>query len=495
MPTGTSFNRFQNLLLEKVDAAVSNLEIRVEDPAWGIIQGFSNTKKVGRVSGAGAKSRNEAGYEARWVVQLQSGGRMTGAKFGETRATLMGPNDAHIMGYSASGLGLDPMQTPSRSNMELVSYLRRLKGQVVESEESLEAQLLATPIEQIAMGHLEDITKLVRHNTVALAWGAGDGVMATLNQAAGQAITDAAVAWVTVDAGSPFRFKAGQRYVAAATTTVKFDTPRAGSLNSPGVLRCVGVNPHTLKVGFQAEIGEGTVTLVDNDSILLEGMWDFNTAATSTTDNTPSMAPNGFENLLIDDGNFPDTSVDVGDVPELQAYIDGDYDDPDLPTPELIDKVLDLQTQGGSIEDRGPYVMLAEASIWTLYSELERRAMAMTPVTGVFTAAGGVSGPVYSYAGKSVVRLASPMCRRSTIYGLDRTSFRRYFPNDLMVQWRTQQGGVPGMPSIFRPISVGTQLSEITAADFYYWMQLAVTRPQGNFILRGIDSTQTASAA
>jgi len=498
MAVGDAFNQFETLLREHLESSVLKLIVEADDPIWSFLQTVTNTRKMGRITGAGSKTAGDPGYEARWEVLFQRGGRVTGAHFGDTEATLMGPGNALVMGLGTGGQYPDPTMTPQRSYLELVSFLKKARGSIVISRDQIEAKLLGSPVEDVAAGHVEDGTYQVRALISALSWSQGDGALAQLNDAGGAVIAEANPTWIDIDAGTCHRFVKGQTYVAATTNVNKFDTPRAGVLHNPGHMHCVSVDRDNRRIALQADPGEGDITLTDDDWIIYQSMWDFTTAATGATDNTPSLSPNGVENLLINIGAFPDSDIaDVTNYPELWAFIDGTYGDPgtmDLPEPEIIDEILDKMIESGSPSSTTPPMLLAEPSVWTLYNHLERRAFMVSPATGTFMSAGGVSGPVYTYGNKQFVRLNSSMCRPNTIYGLDPDSFKRFFPNDLTLRWAMSQGGVAGIGSIFRPVTSGRNLTDLSAAEFDCWWQLAQTRPNANFIRRGVESRRTYAA-
>lgn len=500
MAFGSAFDQFQNLVREHLEPSVENLQISAMDPLWDFIQASRNVQKMGRRTGTGA---GLPGYEARWEVRLQDGGMMEGAAFGETQLVKMGPDDALSMGALANSLHGDPTKVPLPSTIELKSLLKKARGMYTLDYELLEAQLVSEPIENLALGTVEQITQLIRSQATSLLWGAGNGVMGVwtaLNAAGGSVTTiaEASISWVTVKRSQIFRFIRGQRYVASALTssgdpTTAPTTPRVGngvSATTPSVFRCVGIRPFTLEVGFQSEPGMGTITLTAGDGILMNRMWDF---AGST-----SMACNGIENLLKTTGAFPDSAIsDITGYPELQALVTGDDSDPATtfvnPEPELIDGLLDLMT---AYNPDVPPVLAAENNLWTLYSHLERRAtgMQMVPQGAAFEANGGVSGPMYTNGGRPFVIMRSPKCRPNTIFGLDARTFVRYMPNDMTVRWRMNQGGAAGVANIFRPVFVGTQMSDLYVAEYDLYYQLAQTRPQRNLIQKGVHNKRTFDA-
>jgi hypothetical protein len=478
-----TFARFENLVRELLDDTVVNLEIKADDPMWGLLKTMRNVTKMGRrtVSGSGTP-----GYEAKWNVQLQEGGLIEGASFGDTSAEMMGPGNELSMGLGADSLHIDPVVVPQRSYLLLNSLLRKIRGSVTLSRDDIEADLVSDPVSEVATGYVSDATSQVRHAITAQTWAKGNGVMAFAD--GGGTISEGTTpTWLAVAQGQCFRFKRGQRYVFADSTLA---TPVQGGgtdVSSPASFaRCVGVNKRNLKVGFESEPGEGDIVVADGGAMLYAGMYDLDAGA--------SLAQNGLENLLISSGTFPDTSHNVANYPELQAFIEGSPTAASTafiaPEPEVIDEILDRMTAPG---DPPPSVLLAEANVWTLYSHLERRAHAIysVPQGAQFTASGGVNGPVVGYGGKTFVRLASAMCRQNAIFGIAPDTFMRFMPNDLSIRWVMQQGGMAGAGNIFRPVYVGRRLSDLSAAEFETWTQLACTNPCRNMIRYAVHNKRT----
>ena len=111
-----------------------------------------------------------------------------------------------------------------------------------------------------------------------------------------------------------------------------------------------------------------------------------------------------------------------------------------------------------------------------------------------FQAGGGVSGPSYTYGQKPFVKLKSAKCRPNRIYGIDPATFQRYFPNDLTMKWVMDQGGMAGLGNVFRPVYNGRRLTDLSAAEFEIWWQLAQVRPNANMIYKGLHSKRTYDA-
>lgn len=477
--TGDAFDQFQILLNQKMQQSVEHLELpEVDDVFPQLAMSAQNLAELGQIQDLAIASLTP-GYEASWTAKLQSGGLITGGDFGQTQLAKMGPGNNLIMGIATNSLGVDPTKAAQPSYIKLKSRLKKVIGCYTENWEKLESRIVARPIET-AMDVIEDTTKLIRSTAGSCFWGNGYGVMGEVDLAAGYNILEASVVWVAIKNSQIFRFIKGQRYVAASLVSGVPTTPRTGTggLNSPAVMRCVGINPQTLKVGFQSETGEGTIALTNGDGLILEGLYNFEGAGSTR-------CCNGLENLLKTTGAFPDSDItDISDYPELQAYIDGSETSRVEPTGDKLDAILDLMT---APQPNTPPALCAENNLWTLYARLERQAnmLVLVPQGEAYLANGGVRAPLYSYGNKTFARLTSPKCRPGTVYGLDATSFIRLMPQDLNVRWRMSQGGVAGAQNIFRPITVGTRLSDTMTAEWDAWYQFSVIRPQRNVIRYG----------
>ena len=476
MATGDAFDQFQILLNQKMQQSVEYLELpEVDDVFPQLAMSAQNVAELGQLQDL-TIANLVPGYEASWTAKIQSGGLITGGSFGETQLRKMGPGNNLIMGIAANALHVDPTKAAQPSYIKLKSRLKKVMGCYTEDWEKIEARIISRPIET-AMDVIEDTTRLIRSTAGSCMWGAGNGVMGQVDLAAGYNITEAGITWVAIKNSQIYRFIKGQRYVAATIVAGVPTVARAGTLNTPGVMRCVGLNPQTLKVGFQSEDGEGTIALSDGDGLILEGLWDFAANATRCC--------NGVENLLKTSGAFPDSDIsDVTDYPELQVFQAGDESARVEPTGDKIDEILDLMT---APQPNTPPALVAESNLWTLYSRLERQANMLTlvPQGEAYLANGGVRAPLYSYGNKTFARLSSAKCRPGTMYGLDATSFVRFMPQDLSARWRMANGGLAGAQNIFRPITIGARLSGSMTAEWDAWYQLSVLRPQKNVIRYG----------
>lgn len=472
MATGDVFDRFQHILPEMVEMAVDDLIIGDEptDPLYQFVQSSRQVTKLGKTTDS------TPGYEAEWTMLVQRGGMAAGATFGASTVNKMGSNSRHIMGQSANDLTLDPTLAPKRSYERLKSRLRKMKGVYVIDQEDIDAMELSAPFEDLVQGATEDVTLLLRKLWSAIAWGAGNGVIGYAGAAA--SLTTSTVVAVPIAQAQIFRFIPGQRYVFAESD---LSAPIGGTAIEPAVARCIYVDDKRLKVGFQCET---TALSVDaGDAIVYADMYDFVGAS--------SLACNGIESLLISSGNFPDTSIAVSGYPQLQAFIEGDSTmaSPENPEPEIIDEIVSRMMQSDPMT---PPALFAEDAVWLLWSHLERRHQSIVSVPqGVtFNAAGGVLGPVISSGGKMFAKVTSNCCRPNTIFGLDAATFTRYGPGDQLVHWRTSNGGASGVPAIFRSVPMGTRLTNMYAADFHTFGQLANRRPSRNLIRHGLNNVR-----
>lgn len=489
MATGDAFDQFQTLIREQIVGAVENLQIPREDPMPRLAMSAKNVAEMGRITDLAIASMTP-GYEASWRVKLQNGGLVTGAPFGATQISKMGPGTNLVMGLAANSLHTDPTKAPQPSYLKLKSKLKKMKGTYALNFEQLESKIVAggNMLVALAMDVVSDITELVRGTAGSLFWGNGYGVMGEVDASGGETIAEGSTNWISIKNSQIFRFVRGQRYVAASLSSGVPTTARAGTLNTPGVMRCTGVNARTLEVGFESEPGEGNISLTDGDGIILEGMYDFASAT--------SLAPNGIESLLKVSGAFPDSDVtDIENYPELQAFVDGDESNRVAPEGKVVTELLDLMTAGAM--DNTPPLLVAENSLWTCWSELERQSsgMTLTPQGQPYVANGGIRAPVYTYGSRSFAKLDSIKCRPGTLFGLDPQTLVRFMPDEMAIRWRMANGGLAGQQSIMRPITVGPVLTDLSAAEYDVWGQLSITRPNQNVKRIGLYNQRTYNAS
>ena len=517
MAVDDAFGQFELLLQEYIDPAVHNLELDSPvDVMWDFLPTFRPISTAGRrTNQAGVSDANTAGYEAQWRIRLQRGGRVTGGSMSGNTITKMGPQSALVMGQAMDGTYLDPTKTPMRSWLDLKMNLKRLRGSLTINRTQIHNDILANGLESVAVDNTEDAVYKVRKMLSSLMWSPADGIMGRLWTGTPTSITEAAVSWHPVTEGTIFRFVVGDRYVFAlsdsgATTPVipgtSIWTPRASAtpLHTPSVARCVGLDPDAMYVGFQMEPGEGTLTVAKGDYVLAEGMYDFVPGGTFTVGGSApgvspvvqSFAPNSVQNLLIASGTYPGTAYAVTTVRELKSFVTDNTSTPVLPTPELFAKQIDKMILAGI---PAPPALIAEPGIWTLYSQLERRAGAMytVPQGSQFTASGGVDAPIIAHGDMVFRRLSSSICPPNTVTGIDPSTFCKFMPvggGTPTIRWAIQQGGVAGVSGIFRPVAVGAILTDLSVADFDLYFQLGQTNPRRCFRMLGVHNQTTAEA-
>jgi hypothetical protein len=489
--TDDVFGGFADLILEHASRKVHNLTLEdPDDPAWALMGSFEPEEKAGRRTGS---DEGSPGFEASWRVRIQRGGRVTGGSFAGNTLANMGTDDVLHVGRAADALYLDPVHTPRRSYLKVKMLLKRLRGQVTCELEEILADLATDPLEEVAADGVEDVVAKVRKLYSTMFWSQGYGIMALVNDAAPAVIGEnAGDSWVTIDAGTPFRFEIGDRYVASSLSvgTPYGGTTRAGTLNDPGVFRCTGINTDDRTVKFESEAGEGDITIADNDAIIHEGMYNFGAASAAVG----NYAPNGIEQLLIATGTYPGTAYDVDEHTQLASYVSNNEADPIYPKPEVIGAMIDKITEP---KKAPPSTLVAETSLWTLYSQIERSAGAIYPVAqgAGFTASGGVEMPVISHNGRRFAALESSLIRPGMVAGLAPETFKRFTPlGDRTIRWAMTRGPLANVGSIFRAVTSGRQLTELMVADFNVFFQIGQTDPRRCFLARGIHSQRTADA-
>lgn len=482
MATGDTFDQFEMLLIEQVDdEAIHRLDLDEDDIAWALIQSVKATTKAGK----NTDSTAVAGFEASWRIRVQRGGAIAGGKFGESTLVKQGPGDSLIMGQSQTAKYLDPAYTPSRSYKKIKMDLKRMKGQLTVNLDQILAEMATDPLDDLVMDSVEDAVALVRSMFTTMFWHQGEGIVALVNDSGPSAISESSPTAVTIDAGKCYRFIVGQRYVASALSggALSGGTRRGGKINTPGVFRCVAIDTENLLPHFQAEIGEGSIVISDNDAIVALGMYDFV--------NNKSLAPQSVETLFINTGTYPGTAFDVTVHLELKALVEDNTASMIQPTSQAIGKIIDLITEPGK---RPPNVLAAESSVWSQWGFLEKDANALytVPMGGAFVASGGVAGPTITHGEFTFGRLQSAKCRENAIHGLPTDTFKRFVPLGETIKWRHTRGGNAGVSGIFHEVYDGRQLTEQLAADFDFFIELGQTDPRRGFRQLGVHSQRTS---
>lgn len=498
------FDTLSLLVPEQVSASVIDAQLPDDDFIWSFIQNAPPITMAGRDTLAAPGANSAAGYFAEWRIKVQSGGSIEGASFGSA-AVHVGAAGESLVGTALDDLYPDPLKAALPSHIPVRMSLKRFRGVMTLNKEHFWQKKLTTPFEDITVEYATDAIALIRHTTAAHAWGDGSAALARVDNAAGYPVTDNAPVAVAIKEGTPFRFRPGQSYVAGtyiapASYSGSPRVARTGATSGTvGILRCLWANPTTRKVLFQAEPGTGTVTLSDGDVLMKYGYYNFGAANV----NAGTKACEGIESLLINSGKFPgainpSSGAEITDVtnhPYLMSFIAGDEAAVEVPTPELLAEMIDKMTDCGR---KPPTTMVAEQSLWTYQSQIERSAIAMqiVPQAGAFMANGGVGGAIFSHGTMTFRKVASNLCRPGAVHGLTPESFRRFSPEGgNAVDWVLSSGGVAGAAGVFYLVQSGRQASKTLAAPYDFFFQLGCVDPLVNFRRIGLLSQRAANAA
>lgn len=496
-----AMSQVQLLLRESIDDAIVNLTLGETDITWDIIDQMRPREPAGRDTN-NALGSGDAGYFAEWRIRISRAGLATGSSFVGNTVDQMGVASQLYTGQTADVLYPDPQKASLRNYLQLRMALRRVKGVLAINQSQINTDVLAMGLESAAAGLVEDATALVRGLTTAHMHSDGGASLARFD--GGGTIREtptAAQAEFDIKEGTPFRFQVGQRYAAgsyvapdnfaSATRTLRTG---AGAGGATGIFRCVDIDTDNRKVLFESESGVGNITITDGDDIVLHDMFDFS----ATYVDTGSRAPQGFEGLLRSPANtstsvFPGTSHIIAKHRYLKSYVKGDETVLEPPTAEVIAELVDKITDAGK---SAPSALMAEQSLWTLYAQLERQSVAsyQVPMGATFQASGGVSGPTLTHGTASFARLVSSQVRPGAITGITPGAWLRFMPTGKTIRWRNAGGTVAGAPSIFRPVTQGSRLTELSAAEFDFFLQIGTTDPRASFRRIGLHSQRTMSA-
>ena len=501
-----SIDQFAILLNEAISPSIVDLTLPDDDVLWPLCQTFPAVDSAGRDTNA-ERGAGESNWFAEYNIKVQRGGTIEGANFGGNTMTTTGAYNELFVGQSINSLYPDPALAAMPSWIKCRLQLRRVKGLIPMNKDQILARLATNPMDEVVADATEDAVRLYRGNFTCQGWADGSAQIARAD--GGTTITESAPVYIDVKEGSPYRFMKGQKYVigsyvAPASYGSSARTARQGDGANPttpaSIVYCVGIQKQDRKVGFQSAPGEGDITVTDGDAFMLYNMYDFNAANVSAG----TRAMEGLESLVIQTGNFPGATLDVSgtstpvtvdNVPELEGFVDGDEDNPVLPTPELIAELIDLQTDGMR---KPPPVMVAEQSVWTLWSQLERNSFAsyQVPQGSTFQASGGVNGPMLSHGNNTFTRLNSNQCRTGAVHGISPQGMLKFMPmGGDTIKWFFSGGVVSGASSIFGPTASGRQWSELFQAPFDGFGQLGCRMPGDQLRRIGLYSQRTYNAA
>lgn len=491
------FDQFETLIREYISPSVINLVFEDDDVMWNLL-GTMPAETIGgrtrgkQISATPTYDFSPAGYEAKYEIQVQLGGRVAGGRIGSQSVQTVGKNNHLIAGQGANAKYLDPRKTPLRSYIEIGMQLARIKGSVTGTREQWVADMASKPLEEVAGGWVADATKRLRSYITNASYGDGTASIAQVSGA--YSIPDATVTpeglevtFLTGGTGSGTfaRFMKGDRLVAGSNAEPRVQ--RAGAIAGEMVVVNVDVDNRT--IWLVAAPGEGTISLSDSDHLMYADTYDF----TQTTHALASMMPQGTESLLRTSGVYPGTlslqyptGLDVTYHSELKSFISDNTSTPVNPDMATIAKVLDRMKDASKPL---PPVWISERSVWTLFSNLERenQSMVMAPMGQIFQAAPGVTGPVLGHMEDRFQKMNSARIRPNSILGLQPSTFKKYVPmGDRVVHWVYGNGPLSGFPSIFGPTFDGVQLLELVDAPFDAYFQLGCFDPRQNFRFMGV---------
>lgn len=483
-----SFRQFETLLREWIAPASVDLVLKDDDPAWNLIGTFAPFTVGGSRSWDVSAADFPAGYEAKFKIKVQSGGRVTGGNFAGNTLTMMGKDSHLAMGQAADGRYLDPIKTALRAHVDIRMILQRIRGSVTLNHQQVTADLAADPVEEVASGHVEDAVRRFRGYLMNSFYGDGTPTLAQVNAASPTDITETAGGVsVELDGGSWGRFMKGDLITFSSTADPRVQRP--GNIN--GLCRVVALDQDNRNIKVQSEPGEGTIDISDNDHIMLHEAYNYSAASTALG----SLVPEGSESLLINSGVFPgsispgfSSGLDVAHHTELKSFITDTSSAMDDPTMDavtiLLDKILDL-------DESPPTAFIGERSMWTLHAQLERenQALVNVPMGAIFQAASGVAGPVLGHQEHRFQRFNSKRIRPNSLLGLNPSTWMKYMPlGDRSILWVYGRGPLAGINSIFGPVTDGTQLTELADAPFNGYCQFGCKDPRLNFRRLGLKT-------
>jgi hypothetical protein len=493
--TGDAFTQFELLLREEINDAVHDLTLPNEDVSWSLLNTFQPVDVAGRTTSRAGGTEGAAGYEASWRVLIQRGGAIGGAVFSGNTFETAGPGSKLMMGQTLTAPYLNPAKTPSRSYLDIAMRLCRVVGQLVINRQQIFADLATKPLAQVAAESTEDAVHQVRSMFEALFWSQGYGVVATLDEAAGATILDSAVSYVHVADGTIHRFVIGQRYFGVGLTAgvPMGNAIRQGAVNTantPGYFRCVDIDVDDGTVGFEAEAAEDSIALTDGDGICMFNMTTFADEVNAGT----NLAMQSIETLLRGSGTYPGTNYDVATYRMLKSFVTGDETAPVEPEIERLIEIIDKMADAGLPV---PPMVVAESSVWSRMALLEKQAYGTVtiPQGTAFNPAPGVAMPAISHNNYRFQPVVSSKCRPGAWHGFDPATFKRFMPLGNTIRWLMNQGGVSNQSGIFRLITSSGVASELSAADFDFFVQLGQDNPRSAFRRIGLISQKTAIAA
>lgn len=500
MATDDIFSQLAVVTRENIEAGIYDATLKTDDPAWTAITQRGKIVSMGGrdvLNAPGGSS--EPGYFADWRIKVQRGGTVQAGRWDTDTVEKVGAQ-SHILTGQIGGVYPDPTKSPMRSHISCRMKLKKMDGMMTLNREQVNQKMFTEPLEDMAVDIAADAMFHARHYYMCNAYSDGPGILARVNNGAGYAVGEGSNRkTVLIKEGTPFRFIKGQRYVAgsfvaAASRGASNSTARAGTLTTPGEMICVSIKIKERSVTLESAPGEGTITLTDGDALYKANTHDFG----ASTFNGGVLVNHGFESLLLDSGLFPgayygSTQLNCDDHEELRSFIFGTEGTLEPPTPEKLSEVIDYLVEA---QISVPAMMVAEPSLWSLYSILEKRAAAhyTVPQGGPFTASGGIQGPVLSHQERTFARFSSSIIRPGMVLGLAPDTWKKFFPSGVgSIMWVVDDAGLAGTSGVFFPVLTdgGRRITKVSQAPFEGYGELGCEDPRANFRRVGFHSQRT----
>lgn len=482
-----AFQQFEPLLRENLSGFVQNGVIEDDDPAWNLIDTIPPEPLGGKREFDTASSDYPPGYEVKYRIKVQIGGRISGGSFVGNTMVMMGKDSHLAVGQGADALYLDPRETPQASYIPIAMVLKRIRGSVVLNDQQFWADVASNPIEQVVGDYIEDATRRYRGYIINHFYGDGTASLAQVNGATVVPETAGGITVALKGNGTFAKFFEGDLLVAGSDANPRVQ--RAGAI--AGKMRVVAINPDLRTIKLQSQPGEGNISLSDSDHLMYEGSYVFGGASHAVN----SRVPQGVESLLINTGTFPGSvtptfasGLDVTHHTALMSFIQDTTSSPEEPSMEnmttLLDKMIDIRK-------RPPAAWIAESSVWSRYGIIEREnnAIVQVPMGALFEPAGGIASPIMGHKNFRFQDFSSARIRPQSILGFSPESFRKFMPmGDRTIHWVYGTGTRSGFASIFGPVSQGVQLTEMVDAPFNGFCEFGCLDPRANFRRLGVKN-------
>ena len=487
-----AFSQFEILLRERVPDGVINLMMEDDDVAWGLIGAMQPETVGGAAEYDTVAADYPSQYEAKYKIKIQRGGRVAGRKFSGGTFVTSGKDSQLYMGQGADAKYLDPKLTPLASYIQIKMVLKRVIGDLAINRQQFYADLIDTPVEDIAADQTIDAVERVRAWSTNAFYSDGTGSLAqalaavNVDETAGGQV-------VTLTGGSFARFNMGDLVVAASTANPRVQRLGNGANGGVGRMYVVDIDRTSLPgaIRLQSAPGVGTVAIQVNDHLMLEESYIFGGASNAVN----ATVQQGVESLLITTGVFPGsispkfpTGCDVAHYNVLRSFVEGTEGGTDEPSMPLMSSLIDnIKNAKRTV----PTAWIAERGVWSRWSILDQQTQAVVqvPMGAQYQAAGGVAGPALSHMEDRFNKFTSVKVRPKSILGLNPDTWKKFIPmGDRSIHWFYGRGPMAGVSSIFAPVVDGTQPTETAHAPFDAFCEFGCFDPQANFRRVGLNT-------